>query len=88
MKILEPILTKDVPDRIRGKRPPNKQHIQILARAQKLSLTKTLPVECNNLEKAKLLYGALRVKIKKQELSLDVFRVKNIVYIQRISKEK
>lgn len=86
MKVLDPILVSEVPERKYGQKPRNPEYDNVLIKAQRMAMTKVLPIECENLTKAKLLYGALRNRIKADNLLLHVFRNGNVVYVQRMSK--
>lgn len=86
MKVLDPILASEVPDRKYGRKPRNPEYDNVLIKAQRVAMAKVLPIECESLPKAKLLYGALRTRIKMDNLLLHVFRNGNVVYLQRVSK--
>lgn len=87
MKVLDPILVSEVPERKYGRKPKDSElYNSVLIKTQKMAMAKVLPIECENLGKAKLLYGALRNRIKADNLPLHVFRNGNVVYLQRVSK--
>lgn len=88
MKILNPILASEIPQRERGGYGrKNQVYDNLIAKVQKMSATKALPVECDNLQKAKNLYLAIRSRIKKSQgtLNIDVSRVDKMVYLRKIS---
>lgn len=85
MKVLKPIPSSEVPERVYGSgRKRNPEYDKLIAQAQKMSTSKTLPVEFDDLAKAKVLYMALRRRIKKNSLKLNIFRVGNTVYLERV----
>lgn len=86
MKILDPIPTSEVPAQDwRKGRAKNPIYDQILLKVQKMSSAKTLPIECDDLTKAKTLYAAIMLRIKASDgsLKIKVFRMGNVVYLQK-----
>lgn len=84
MKILKPIPSSEVPEGPRRGRARNKDYDKLIAQAQKIAMSKTLPVECEDLTKAQTLYAALRSRIKADSLKLNVFKIGNTIYMERV----
>jgi hypothetical protein len=84
MKILKPIAASKVPAKSRNWRR-NGEYDAIFVQAEKLAVSKVLPVECEDLTRGKSVYAALRHRQKLEGLDhLDIYRIDKTIYLERV----